>query len=75
MNVDAYRYDIICILNPLVGNRFQCMALLHSRTRHHMINNNEITQNNCFVKESHKCDVYLRDKHKARNKDRISIFI
>ena len=44
-----------------------------------MIIYNAITQDNCFVKGSHKYDVYLRDKHKAHlnwpNKDRISIFI
>ena len=36
-------------------------------------------QNICFVKGSHKYDVYLRDKNKAHlnwpNKDPISIFI
>ena len=40
---------------------------------------NAITQNICFVKGSHKYDVYLRDKNKEHlnwpNKDRISIFI
>ena len=46
---------------------------------YHITYYNATTQNNCFVKGSHKCDVYLRDKHKAHvnwpNKDRISIFI
>ena len=31
-----------------------------------VITYNAITQNNCFVKGSHKYDVYLRDKHKVR---------
>ena len=40
---------------------------------------NAITQNNCFVKGSHKYDVYLVEENKARikwqNKDRIAIFV
>ena len=31
------RYDVICILNPVVDYRFKCMASLHSQTQRHMI--------------------------------------
>ena len=45
----------------------------------HKVLYNAITQNNCFVKGSHKYNVYLVEENKAHlnwpNKDRITIWV